>query len=75
MNEDITYEQIYKEFCDWGPEYASKVIDYKPCGPNSICVWLNNGLLYKCIRYAENKFTMQMFSNDEFRRMLRLQLD
>lgn len=68
MSNEITYGEIYKEFCEWSPEHAAKVTDYRPWGRTSIVVWLTNGQAYKCKRHATNKFTMQMVSEDDIKR-------
>lgn len=62
---NLTYGDIYKEFCEWSPTHAKMVVDYRPWGSTSIVVWLNNGQAYKCKRYAKNKFIMQTVSEDD----------
>ena len=64
-DKELTYGDIYRDFCNWSPEYAAMVIDYRPWGSTSICVWLNNGQAYKCKRHATDRFTMQMVSQDD----------
>lgn len=62
---EITYGELYKEFCEWSPEHAAMVKDYRPWGTNSIAVWLNNGMIYKVKRYDKNHFHMQTLSEDD----------
>lgn len=64
-DKELTSGDIYRDFCNWSPEYAAMVIDYRPWGSTSICVWLNNGQAYKCKRHAADRFTMQMVSQDD----------
>ena len=49
---ELTWGEIYKDFCNWSPEHAAMVVDYRPWGSTSIVVWLNNGQAYKCKRHA-----------------------
>ena len=65
---NLTYIDIYKDFCNWSPKHAAMVVDYKPWGSSSIVVWLNNGQAYKCKRHAEDRFTMQMVSEDDIKK-------
>lgn len=59
---EITWGEIYKEFCEWSPEHAKMVKDYRPWGSTSIVVWLEGGHTYKVKRHAPGKFTMQHVS-------------
>ena len=43
---ELTWGEIYKDFCNWSPEHAAMVVDYRPWGSTSIVVWLNNGQAY-----------------------------
>ena len=72
MNNDkeLTYGDIYRDFCNWSPEYAAMVNDYRPWGRNSILVWLNNGQAYKCKRHAADRFTMQLVSEEDINKKL-----
>lgn len=67
-NDELTYNDIYNEFCQWSPEHAKMVIDYKPWGSNSIIVWFNDGHAYKCKRHAHDRFTMQVVSKEDINR-------
>lgn len=69
-DKELTYGDIYRDFCNWSPEYAAMVIGYRPWGSTSICVWLNNGQAYKCKRHAADRFTMQMVSQDDINKKL-----
>lgn len=62
---DITWDEIYKEFCEWSPEHANMIEGYKPWGNNSIVVWFSSGHAYKVKRHAPGRFTMQMVSNED----------
>ncbi len=62
---EITYGEIYVEFCNWNPEIGAKIIDYRPWGHTSIAIWLDNGMKYKIKRHAPGRFTMQMVSEDD----------
>lgn len=62
---EITYGELFKEFCAWNPMLAPKVVDYRPWGSMSIVVWLNNGFAYKVKRYGPDRFVMQMVSQDD----------
>lgn len=64
----ITYGEIYKEFCEWSPEHAEKVVDYRPWGSTSIVVWLSTGYAYKCKRLGPGKFIMQMVSEEDIKK-------
>lgn len=64
----MTYKEIYKEFCEWSPEHADMVVDYKPWGTNSIIVWLRDGYAYKCKRYGYCRFVMQIISYEDIRK-------
>lgn len=68
MEEELTWGQIYSDFCNWNPDYARRVIDYRPWGRSSIVVWLDNGCAYKCKCHAADWFTVQAVSNDDIRR-------
>lgn len=67
MNE-ITYGELYKEFCEWSPEHAKMVIDYRPWGRMSIVVWFRNGQIYKVKYIDKNHFVMQMLSKEDVER-------
>lgn len=62
---EITWGEIYKEFCEWSPRHAEMVVDYRPWGSTSIVVWFDNGQAYKVKRHAPGRFTMQMVSKDD----------
>lgn len=64
------HKKIYKDFCEWSPDYAAMVIDYKPWGHTSIVVWLSNGYAYKVKQHAHDRFTMQMVSEADIERKL-----
>lgn len=59
---EITYGEIYDEFCEWSPEHANLVKDYRPWGSTSIVVWLKGGQAFKVKRHAPGVFTMQSVS-------------
>lgn len=65
---NLTYNDIYKDFCNWSPKHADMVVDYRPWGHTSICVWLNNGQAYKCKRHAADRFTMQIVSEADIKK-------
>ena len=65
---ELTWGEIYKDFCNWSPKHAAMVVDYRPWGSTSICVWLNNGQAYKCKRHAADRFTMQTVSEEDIRK-------
>lgn len=65
---ELTYEEIYKEFCEWSPEHAKMVKDYRPWGNNSILVLLNNGMAFKVKYFDSNHFVMQMVSKEDIRK-------
>ena len=67
-DKELTYDEIYKDFCNWSPEHAAMVVDYNPWGHTSILVWLNNGQTYKCKRHAADRFTMQPVSEEDIRK-------
>jgi hypothetical protein len=62
---EITWGEIYAEFCNWNTQIGAKVIDYRPWGSTSIVVWLNNGQAYKVKRHASDRFTMQIVTQDD----------
>lgn len=62
---EITWGEIYKEFCEWSPEHAKMVKDYKPWGSTSIVIWLEGGKAYKVKYHAPNRFTMQALSKTD----------
>jgi hypothetical protein len=62
---DITYGELYKEFCEWSPAHAELVKDYRPWGSTSIVVWLRDGSAYKVKRHGPGRFIMQMVSDDD----------
>ena len=64
----MTYKEIYEEFCEWSPEHAKMVIDYRPWGSFSIVVWFNKNTAYKVKRYATHKFVMQPVTKEELRK-------
>ena len=61
----MTYDELYKEFCEWSPEHAAMVTDYRPWGSHSIVIWLNNGMTYKVKRCDINRFVMQRVSHED----------
>ena len=65
---EITFGKIFKEFCNWSPEHAAMVVDYRPWGHDSILVWLTNGKAYKCKRYAADRFIMQLVSEEDIKK-------
>lgn len=72
MNNELTHEDIYKEFCEWSPDYAEMITDYKPWGHTSIVIWLRNGYTYKCKRHDKGVFTMQHVSESDIKRKFNL---
>ena len=69
---NLTHDDIYKEFCEWSPKHAAMIIDYKPWGSTSILIRLNNGQAYKCKRCAQNRFIMQMVSELDIKKKYNL---
>lgn len=69
---EITYGEIYKEFCEWSPEHAAMVEDYRPWGSTSIVVWLKGGQAYKVKRIDTNHFIMQPVSKADIDKKRRL---
>ena len=67
-DKELTYGDIYRDFCNWSPEHAAMVVDYRPWGHTSILVWLNNGQAYKCKRHAAGRFTMQLVSEEDIKK-------
>lgn len=65
---EITHGELYKEFCEWSPEHAKMVKDYRPWGKHSIVVWLEGGHAYKVKRYAPDKFLMQAVSEEDIKK-------
>lgn len=65
---ELTCDEIYKDFCNWSPEHAAMVTDYKPWGNSSILVYLNSGHAYKCKRHAADRFTMQVVSEEDIKK-------
>ena len=65
---EITWGDIYKEFCEWSPMHAEMVVDYRPWGSTSIVVWLRNGMAYKVKRFAPGKFVMQSLSEEDIKK-------
>lgn len=65
---EITYGELYKEFCEWSPEHAKLIIDYRHWGNMSIVVWLNNGMAYKVKRVDTNHFIMQVVSEEDIKK-------
>lgn len=61
----LTYDEIYKEFCEWSPWHAKMIEDYRPWGSTSIVIWLSNGHAYKVKRCAPGRFIMQYVSKDD----------
>ena len=72
MSEELTYNEIYRDFCNWSPERAAMVISYKPWGHTSICVWLSTGQTYKCKRHSADRFTVQRVSKDDIKKKYNL---
>lgn len=64
----MTHEDIFNEFCNWSPNHAAMVTEYRPWGSTSILVRLNNDTAYKVKRYDANKFIMQPVSEDDIQR-------
>ena len=64
---ELTYGELFHEFCEWSPEHAFMVIDYRPWGTNSILIWLNNGMAYKVKRTDTNHFIMQAVSESDIK--------
>lgn len=31
-DKELTYGDIYRDFCNWSPEHAAMVVDYRPWG-------------------------------------------
>lgn len=69
---EITYGEIYNEFCEWSPEHAKMVKDYRPWGSTSIVVWLECGQAFKVKRHAPGVFTMQSVSKADIDKKYRL---
>lgn len=67
---ELTYDELYKEFCEWSPEHAKMVKDYRPWGRNSIVIWLSNNMAYKVKRVDKNHFIMQMVSKSDINNKL-----
>ena len=67
-NKELTYGELYVEFCNCNPEIGAATIDYRPWGNNSIVIWLDNGKAYKVKRHSIGRFTMQSVSNDDIRK-------
>lgn len=63
--DEITYGELYKEFCEWSPKRANMVKDYRPWGSHSIIVWLTDGHAYKVKRLAPGKLIMQLLSKED----------
>ena len=70
--EEITYEELFKEFCEWSPEHAKMVKDYRPWGRMSFVVWFEfkGAHAYKVKRYAPGKFIMQPLSKEDINKKL-----
>ena len=68
----MTYKEIFDEFCNWSPEHAKLVIDYRPWGTNSIVVWFNINDAYKAKRIDKNRFVMQKVTMEEINKKLNL---
>lgn len=64
MNE-ITYGELFAEFCNHNPELGAMIIDYRSWGSNSIVVWLDDGNTYKVKRRAPNLFVMQPLTQED----------
>lgn len=56
---ELTYGDIYKKFCEWSPERAKMVVDYRPWGSKSIVVWLQNKMAYKVKYIDDSRFVVQ----------------
>lgn len=67
-DKELTCGDIYKDFCNWSPERAAMVVDYRPWGHASILVWLTNGQAYKCKRHAADRFTIQFVSEEDIKK-------
>lgn len=64
----MAHNKLFKLFKNWNPGMAEMVIEYKPWGRNSLCIWLRNGMIYKAKYYGENKFVMQTVSEEDVKR-------
>lgn len=62
---ELTFGEVFNEFCAWSPEHAAFVTHYQPWGRNSILVWFSNGYAYKVKYYAKDRFTMQAVSQED----------
>ena len=69
---EITWGQIYEEFCEWSPEHAAMVIDYRPWGGHSIVIWLRNGTIYKVKRHGPDRFIMQAVTQEDINKKFNL---
>ena len=38
-DKELTYGDIYRDFCNWSPEHAVMVADYRPWGHTSILIY------------------------------------
>ena len=65
---ELTHEEIYKELCDWNPQFALGIMYYRPWGSTSIAVWHKSGFTYKIKRYGPNVFIMQTLSEDDIKK-------
>lgn len=61
----MTCDELYKEFCEWSPEHATMVTNYRPWGSHAIVIWLSNGMMYKVKRCDVNRFIMQKVSQED----------
>lgn len=60
--------KLFKLFKKCNPEMAEMVVDYKPWGSNSLCLWLRNGMMYKVKFFADGKFVMQTVTEEDVKR-------
>lgn len=73
MSEEFTYDEIYRDFCNWSPKkFTNMIVNYKPWGHSSICVWLSNGHAYKCKRHSVDRFSVQCVSEDDIKKKYNL---
>jgi len=69
---EITWGEIYTEFCNLNPDIGAMIIDYRPWGSTSIVIWLENGMAYKIKRHAPGRFIIQPVSEDDLNRKFNL---
>lgn len=59
---------MYDKFKNWNPKMAEMVVNWRPWGSYSICLWLRNGMIYKARYYGENRFIMQTITEEDVNR-------